>query len=350
VSETGAVDRATFNDRIFERIRLSPTAFTLLTATLLLGIFFVTVHATGELAKFLASESRWWENRDGRIAVIVALLAGYLPAARRLEDVAVRRHLRQLRDAFAWPPGTYDSLAREIAPTRGSVLVSGVVGFLVLPLIAVSVDRDPLLYFRAIYWEPVHLWTIPISGFVCWQAGVLIASISTHNRAFARLARAAPPPQLLDLDAFAPFTRQALRSVLPVIVALSLLAFNLVDRSFLWAVGLITSAALAWTGGSLYLMLRGVRDRIAVAKHEECQRIDAAIRGDARALADSPIGGRQPAPGLGDLLSWRQFVTSRAEWPLDPALRARALLYVAIPLGSWLGGAVVDHLLDLFLG
>jgi hypothetical protein len=37
------------------------------------------------------------------------------------------------------------------------------------------------------------------------------------------------------------------------------------------------------------------------------------------------------------------------EWLLDTPMRARFFLYVAIPLGSWLGGALVERLLDTFL-
>jgi len=36
--------------------------------------------------------------------------------------------------------------------------------------------------------------------------------------------------------------------------------------------------------------------------------------------------------------------------PFDAAMRARFLLYAAIPLGSWLGGALVERLLGSVLG
>lgn len=37
------------------------------------------------------------------------------------------------------------------------------------------------------------------------------------------------------------------------------------------------------------------------------------------------------------------------EWPFDAPTLARFLLYVAIPLGSWIGGALVERLLGAAL-
>ncbi len=50
-------------------------------------------------------------------------------------------------------------------------------------------------------------------------------------------------------------------------------------------------------------------------------------------------------PGL---LGYEQRIASVAEWPLDAPQVARFVLVVLIGLGSWLGGAVVEHLLDAF--
>jgi hypothetical protein len=37
------------------------------------------------------------------------------------------------------------------------------------------------------------------------------------------------------------------------------------------------------------------------------------------------------------------------EWPFDAPTLARFLLYVAIPLGSWIGGALAERLLGAAL-
>jgi hypothetical protein len=134
------------------------------------------------------------------------------------------------------------------------------------------------------------------------------------------------------------------------LVVLSFLALNLADRGFLWAIGILGSAALTWTAVSLLLLLRGVRECIRREKEAEIARVNAAIRGDETALADSAIGARRGDLGLGELLAYRAFVESVPEWLLDAPTRTRLFLYVAIPLGSWLGGALVERLLDAILG
>jgi hypothetical protein len=79
-------------------------------------------------------------------------------------------------------------------------------------------------------------------------------------------------------------------------------------------------------------------------KHAELARSTAQLR--ARAAA-----GAREAPGsLADALAWRRHVEAVPDWPIDlPTLR-RFMLYLAIPLGSWLGGALVDRLVERMAG
>jgi hypothetical protein len=50
-------------------------------------------------------------------------------------------------------------------------------------------------------------------------------------------------------------------------------------------------------------------------------------------------------PGL---IAYEHRIASVPEWPLDAPQIARFGLMVALGLGSWLGGAVVGHLVDVF--
>ena len=53
---------------------------------------------------------------------------------------------------------------------------------------------------------------------------------------------------------------------------------------------------------------------------------------------------------LATLLALKQHVAATREWPFDLGTLGRFLLYAAIGVGSWLGAAAVERLLDLFLG
>jgi hypothetical protein len=94
----------------------------------------------------------------------------------------------------------------------------------------------------------------------------------------------------------------------------------------------------------------GVHRRIREAKAAELARVVAAIRGEPAALAGSAIARREANAGLADLIAWRGLVDSAREWPFDASMRLRFLLYLAIPVGSWLGGALVERLLGAVLG
>ena len=79
------------------------------------------------------------------------------------------------------------------------------------------------------------------------------------------------------------------------------------------------------------------------AKRAELDRCTEEVR----ALRDGrPGAGRS----LADLLAWRAYVASVPEWPFDAPTRLRFALYLVIPLGSWLGGALVEKLVDRLLG
>ena len=81
---------------------------------------------------------------------------------------------------------------------------------------------------------------------------------------------------------------------------------------------------------------------------EELGKVNGAIRGEPGALVGSVLAGRE-ASDLGGLLAYREFVASVPDVP-GSGTRGRLLLYVAIPVGSWLGGALVERILSAVLG
>ncbi len=90
----------------------------------------------------------------------------------------------------------------------------------------------------------------------------------------------------------------------------------------------------------------GVRNRIRNAKLGALSEIEV----DLRRSRDSLIGGDPHVQGhLADLLAYRSFMESVREWPFDNSTLARFLIYTLIPVGSWLGGALVERVLDAVL-
>jgi hypothetical protein len=130
---------------------------------------------------------------------------------------------------------------------------------------------------------------------------------------------------------------------------LSISALNAVDRGFAAQIVGIGALVLATGTVALLLPVRGVRERIRETKNAELARIHAAIRGETNALGESVIARRAETVDLADLLAYRAHVQSVHEWPFDAPTMLRFALYLAIPIGSWLGGAMVERLLGAAL-
>ena len=337
-------------DRLYDRIPLSPFWTGALVAAALLAVLIAIAAATGDLAKLFAREETWWNNRDARVTVLLTVLFAYLPLARRAVVRGARANLAALRGSIAWGPDGFEAALRALPrASRRARIAAGSLGVLAVPLTALLIDRDPGLYFRSGYWGAGQVWEFGFGAMLAWMAGTLFHAISVEGRRLSALAHAIPSIDLLDRSAFAPFARQGLLSSLPGLILLSVLALNLGDRGWLWATGVLGALALAWTTAVVLLPMRGVHQRLRRAKRDELVRVNAAIRGDEAALVGTTIARRAASAGLADLIEYRRLVEAVPEWPLDPGLRARFLLYVALPLGSWLGGAFVERLIDAAL-
>jgi len=179
-----------------------------------------------------------------------------------------------------------------------------------------------------------------------WIGGRFLYSVWFESRRLSQLGRDRVEVDLLDLRRFAPLTRQGLRYALLTVGVISILALNLFDyqkRGVFSLVLIASGLATALGATALLLPLRGARDAIVAAKRAELDWCDAELR-LSRAAPQAP-GIR----ALSDLVAWRGLIAAVQEWPLDAPTLRRFVLYLAIPLGSWLGGAFVDHVVDLLL-
>ena len=349
MSHAEPVSQRLWSDWFFERVPLPPAVFGAALTAVLLGLLALLAVATGALDRLAAEGSAWWQDRDFRVAALLALLAGTIPAALRYHELGTRRDLEALARANLWRGNEPDALRRATCGDPRAALVFGASGFLLLPAVAYTVDRDAGLYFTADYWRLGQIWTWLVGSFVTFTGGILTYRAFADARGFARLARSLPEVDLLERDALLPFARQGLRSAVPGVIFATFFLLNLGDEGFLFATLLLGLIVLVQTVATLLLPVRGLHERLREAKREELTRVNAAIRGDAGALRGSPLGHRERA-ALADLLAWRGFVESVPEWPIDVSTLGRTALYVGIPLLSWVGAALVERVLDRAIG
>jgi hypothetical protein len=338
-----------WSDWFFERVPLPPALFGALLAAALLGLLALVASTTGALDRLAAQGLEWWQDRDGRVSVLVSLLAGTVPAALRYHELGTRRILEALAAADLWPGAAPAALRCATSGSPRTALWFGLSGFLLIPAVAYSVDRDVDRYFTARHWDLGVTWTWVVGSFATFTGGILTYRVFVDARKFAQLARSLPGVDLLDRQALLPFARQGLRSAIPGVIFVTFLALNLGDSGFVLALALIGPAVLAQNAVTLLIPMRGVHERLRAAKRDELARVRAAIRGEPGALRGSPLGNRERL-SLADLLAWRAFVDAAPEWPIDLPTLGRFAAYVGVPLLGWVGAALVQHVLESALG
>jgi hypothetical protein len=283
-------------------------------------------------------------NRDLRLGLTITVLAAYTPIARHYLLRAAARNREALRRLLG--PRAEPALA---APTHWLPGWVAALFVLAVPLIAFAVDRDPRLYLRAGYWSVGSVWSWSLGAFTAWCLGRSVVATLGVSREFSAIAAALPEVDLLDRRWLAPFTSQALFSSLLWLLVPALWAVNLVDSPFLLVVPAVTVLCAAVGSAALLLPTRGVRRRLAEAKERELAAVHAELRGDDAAQDASLLAGRLERPGVADLVAWARYVEDLSTSPFTQATRLRFGLYLALPLGSWLGGALVDWLLERLL-
>jgi hypothetical protein len=100
---------------------------------------------------------------------------------------------------------------------------------------------------------------------------------------------------------------------------------------------------------AFFLPVRGLRRQIRARKAEELARVREEIHRNRELAAESGAESAEAGAKLPGLLAYKHEIESVREWPFDAPTLTRFFLYVAIPIGSWIGGALVERLLGAAL-
>lgn len=210
---------------------------------------------------------------------------------------------------------------------------------------------------RSVSWAAVALSKVGLWHALGWIhifAWAGITGLLVHTAAsFGRLGRALPTVDLLDRAPLAPFVQVALRLALVSLVWYAVALFFHVDWSGDRAIApqmLVLTPLWLATGIGLFLLpLWGVHVRLLAARTAELARVDRAIRGEREALLDSLIAADAQTASTAELIAYRTHAADFSVWPFGSGSLARLGLYLGIPLLGWVGGALVERLLDALL-
>ena len=155
-------------------------------------------------------------------------------------------------------------------------------------------------------------------------------------------------PDLFDMAVTAPLMRTANRYALGWVTTAvigSMFFINLPIEEPALAFFMIVFA-LSTALAAYFLPVNGIRKVIEEQKTWHKEKIRDRLAPLALQLEQ---GNGAVAPEVTALLALETRIQDVREWPIDTPTFARVALLLMIPLGSWLGGALVEKLLDVFI-
>ena len=317
-------------------------------AALLTAVWALFTSAVGGVAGPGPLGFPWWGPASWTEALFRGLVLGYTPALTAWARRGARRDVAALAKAGLPTPEGVDGLARSIlAVPQGWMRAAGVVGLVVLPALG---WLAPLLAGREAGYDTTSAQRVFSTLYFMaggWTIGRALLHDVSVSRTFSRLgASPALPFDLLDASAFRPLTRYGLRTVLLWVGWFALLSLFWIGpeaanpANAFAIVPLLVIATVAFV-----LPVWGAHVRLRDARRAELARADEALRGARDGLyAPGPSDAR-----VANLVAWRTRVEAVREWPFDAPTVLRFLAFLALGVGSWLGGAVVDRILDVWM-
>ena len=287
----------------------------------------------------------WWPE------IVNAILMGYIPAVLLIARRGADRDLSQLRPSLSCNDAEFADLHAAAAGRVGLVgrafKLSGIVGGVVF------VFHDPSISQGAeqSLTHPSFVWVLLRMPVFLWLIFTLIVSDLSATRTYLHMGRNLIEVDLLDVQSLSPFGRKGLRSAL--IWMIFLLVFSLFwlgedTASPHNPVAFLTMLAMATA--AFVVPLVGVHQNIRSVKSLELNRLRDQIRVERAVIMDDLSEHNPSSPRLADLIAYQQLVDRTREWPIDAANLLKFFMYLLIGLGSWLGGALVERMLDSTLG
>ena len=329
--------------------RITPLRLGLVVFFALLLVRVVVTAFAGRLDVVL-EDGQSIELREVRIGFVTSLLLGYALAAYGWSAQALRTQLERLRPLFAGSARALEEAHAQAGhiSARAQRRVFGW-GLAIAFSIPFLVDRDPALYLRAEYWHPENIlnWlALPLGGVVA----LVLRSLWEDAWRLSRLADRVERLDLFEPRQLAPFGSQALRMALLTVLFPSIFAVLLRDRGFAALILVLGIAGAALATTAFLVPVQGIHRRLVQEKEAELARVRGALRGDAAALDKSALRAWRGHASVADLLAYEARIEGVREYPFDVPTLARFAAFLLLPLGSWLGGALVERVVSILLG
>jgi len=219
-------------------------------------------------------------------------------------------------------------------------MLSGIVGGVWF----VFIDPSMILGSDLSLSNPSFVWTVWRLPLFIWLTFVLIVTDLIATRSYLRVGRDLIEVDLLDVQSLIPFARRGLRSALTWVVYLIIFSLFWIGNAASEHNLMLFVPVLAMAIGAYIVPLVGVHSNIVSVKRATLDRLRDEIRIERATFTNTQAA--TDSPKLANLIAYYQLIDGTREWPIDAANLLRFFMYLLIGLGSWLGGAFVELMLD----
>jgi len=311
-------------------------------------LYFASALVFADLAVFRDPNQSGAPERLFLFNVTLALVLAYATAASWLSVHWTAEDLEALRPIADVDDVTWSVWARRLhRPGRRPLALAAAIG--ALCGVGVALVPDSTAGNAPVHWIGHVIWAWLLNPLLFAVLGMLTQLSRAGTKIFDTVGRRVRV-RLGDPAALAPFARTGLRRALLWLLgsALAVLLLPAADSPEV-VVGVI-AVTLGLGVASMIGPSRGVHARIREVKEAELSWVRGEIESAVAAMrrgepADATLAARLPA-----LVAWETRVAAAREWPFDAETRLRFLLLLLVPLGSWLGGALVERAVDAWLG
>jgi hypothetical protein len=339
------VSTAPWSLRVVERLPWSPLTSGVLATAGFLVTYALLYLTSSAIDPFRAGALHEQHLRDMRVIVIHALMLGFLLGAQVGLERAARRARAEVHALYASV-----SAVLESSPGQRAYRWAGGAGVVLLTFLVFGLSGVYELWSDPDYWILPHAWMIAWTAVAGWMIGRFAWATVSRSLEVSRLALQVGDFDLLDRAAFAPFVHYGLRVALLWVALLAIASLHLVDLRAALPVLMTLPLLVGAPAAALFLPARGARKRVRDAKAARLVSLRARIRAAEAELDEGGAYAAQAAVRLPALLALEARVDAVREWPFDAPSLLRFGLYLALGLGSWLGAAAVERLLDRVVG
>jgi hypothetical protein len=280
--------------------------------------------------------------RDIRLAIVLCLVIGYLPAAFLHVMRNGRRTVLVLQGTLDCTREECGTLAASIRLSARGLVITGLIGLALAfaaPYMVPPVQPAP---WSPLAWSPEIAWhRILLPMILVWQSWLVYAVVIVSLR-MSRVAKKLSHIDLLDLTPLTPFTHLGLTNALLLIGLLSIWSLMMLETGFGQIMILIGGITLVVTALALLAPVGGVHKRIRQSKDAEIGWVNGEISKQLSAFQHSGAG--RPIGEMADLVAYLSLVERVPEWPFTTSTYARLVLYLLIPVVSWGIGIVAEEI------